>query len=90
MFLDSIRTVNDGTIMLRDEFIAEGKDYVRALRAHMKAEEDHVFPRISSALVSADWEDIETRIERREDPVFGQTVQDRYRQLYDQIMRLSQ
>ncbi len=88
-FLESIRTVSAGTIMPRDQFVTEGMDYVKALRAHMKTEEDHVFPLISITLASADWEDIEGRIQQREDPIFGETVQDRYHQLYDQIMRLT-
>lgn len=88
-FFGSIRSVNDGTIMTKDQFVAEGKDYIRALRAHMKAEEEWVFPAITKVLTPKDWAEIGEKMQRREDPIFGEVVQERYHQLYDQIMRLA-
>lgn len=90
VFFQSIRSVGDGTIMAKDRFRAEAQDYIKTLRSHMKTEEDRVFPTIERTLAAEDWADIDEKVQRREDPIFGDIVQDRYRQLYDHIMRRAQ
>ena len=63
-------------------------DFVHAYRRHIRREEQQVFPAAEAVLTAADWASLETRIGRRDDPLFGKAVARHYRGLRDEIEAL--
>lgn len=89
-FTDSLRTVLSEALVEREAFEAQGRDYVRTLRRHINVEESQVFPLAERVLNEEDWKDIDNAMEAFEDPLFGTTVQQEYRALYDYIRHQSE
>lgn len=85
LFLEAIQAVEEGTIMRRDEFVHRGQEYLRLLGEHMRAEESRLFPMAQKHLSDADWAEIGGRVEQQADPVFGASVDEDYRQLWQRI-----
>lgn len=86
-FLDMLVQVTDGAMVLREEIEAAGRDYIAFLRAHMKKEDERLFPLARKTLTHGDWSEIRRAIEHRHDPVFGPMVDDQFRALYDFIQQ---
>lgn len=59
------------------------KLYVDRLRAHMQKEESELFSRSISCLAPRDWKVIERRLNDVDDPLFGRTVDSRFRVLFE-------
>jgi hemerythrin-like domain-containing protein len=57
------------------------RKFVRAYRHHIALEEEHVFPAAEKVLSPDDWAGIDARLERRDDPLFGDAVVERFRTL---------
>ncbi len=87
IFLDMLVQVTDGAMVLREEIEAAGRDYVAFLRAHMKKEDERLFPLARKTLTHGDWSEIRRAIEHRHDPVFGPMVDDQFRALYEFIQQ---
>jgi hemerythrin-like domain-containing protein len=84
-FLEAIQAVEEGTIMRRDEFVHRGQAYLRLLGEHMRVEESRLFPMAQKHLSDADWAEIGGRVKQQADPVFGASVDEDYRQLWQRI-----
>ena len=65
------------------------RNFVNAYRHHISLEEGHVFPAAEKVLSPDDWAGIDARLERRDDPLFGDAVVDRFRTLRATIDRLA-
>lgn len=85
LFLEAIQAVEEGTIMRRDEFVHRGQDYIDFLAEHMRIEESVLFPMAEAQLTEADWLEVGQRVEQKADPVFGVTVDEDYRRLWQRI-----
>jgi hemerythrin-like domain-containing protein len=57
--------------------------YIDRLRAHMQKEESELFSRSISCLAPRDWKVIERRLDDADDPLFGRTVDSRFRVLFE-------
>lgn len=57
--------------------------YIDRLRAHMQKEESELFSRAMVCLAPRDWKVIERRLNDVEDPLFGRTVDSRFRVLFE-------
>jgi len=64
------------------------REYLARNRAHMQAEEQHFFPRAIAALDDQDWAEIDARLHRLVDPLFGGKVTQGYLRLHQRIMAL--
>jgi hemerythrin-like domain-containing protein len=64
------------------------RDYIARNRAHMRAEEQQFFRRAIAALSEADWTEIDAKLQRLIDPLFGGKVTNDYLRLYQRIMAL--
>jgi hemerythrin-like domain-containing protein len=84
-FKDALEHVVDGVLVSRAELETQGRDYLEFLRYHMGKEERQVFPTAQQVLNDTDWSWIATAMEAREDPVFGATVEQQFRSLYEHI-----
>ena len=59
--------------------------YVAEQFEHMGMEEREVFPLIQQTFEAADWQYITEQFQRRDDPLFGAQIENRYRTLYDAL-----
>ena len=64
------------------------REYLARNRTHMQAEEQHFFPRAIAALSDADWAEIDGKLHRLLDPLFGGKVTQDYLRLHRRIMTL--
>jgi hemerythrin-like domain-containing protein len=64
------------------------REYLARNRRHMQAEEQHFFPRAIAALSDTDWAEIDGRLHRLVDPLFGGKVAQDYLRLHQRIMAL--
>jgi len=64
------------------------REYLARNRAHMQAEEHHFFPCAIAALNDADWAEIDGKLHRLVDPLFGGKVTQDYLRLHQRIMTL--
>jgi len=62
---------------------AAASKYIDRLRRHIQIEETELFPSAVRCLANRDWHAIEMRLEARQDPLFGPTVERDYRVLYE-------
>ncbi|MDH3476572.1 MAG: hemerythrin domain-containing protein [Rhodospirillales bacterium] len=72
----------------RQWFISLGRNFVDTNRRHMAQEEEHFIPLALRVLAAQDWADIDAQITDREDPLFGGTVELRFRDLHQMILDL--
>ena len=84
-FLEAIRAVEEEAVVRRDELLRRGHGYLSMLEAHMNTEESLLFPRVTQALSSQQWQELDDRIEQRPDPLFGAAVDADYRRLWQRI-----
>lgn len=61
------------------------RDYVTVLRNHMDQEEREIFPRLASSLNESDWLIVDSAFHFSADPLFGESVQQRFQALHRQI-----
>ena len=88
-FLEMLRHVVDGALVERDVLEDTGRDFIGFLRSHMEIEDSDAFPRAERALTDADWQEVESDMDARTDPVFGPVITNEFRSLYDYIQRES-
>ncbi|MFO7551471.1 MAG: hemerythrin domain-containing protein [Haliea sp.] len=72
-----------------DAVVAAGRAYIDHSLAHMRSEEELVFPRIESVLTAADWLELELddRLRPASDPVFGPRIDREFRNLRRKLRR---
>lgn len=66
------------------------RQFIDRNRDHMRNEERSFFPAMQQHLADEDWEDLEFDLFDREDPVFHQTEENKYRVLLDAILALEE
>ena len=89
-FTDSLRSILSEVLVERESVEAQGRGYVGTLRRHIDVEESQIFPLAQRVLTEDDWKDIDSAMEAIEDPLFGTTVRQEYRALYDYIRHQSE
>jgi hemerythrin-like domain-containing protein len=57
--------------------------YIGRLREHIEKEELELFPKAIASLTVNDWKAIDTRLQAMDDPLFGRTVDSRFRPLFE-------
>jgi len=66
------------------------RDFIEQERRHMAMEERVFFPAAISALKSADWEEIASSLTDQSDPLFNETVENRFEVVRKHILQLEQ
>lgn len=66
--VELLEAVLEDALIARREVEEPGRDYLRALRAHMRREE-RLFPAVTRTLAAADWAAIERAIPEKPDPL---------------------
>ena len=90
--LEAIREVRFGGGVSRARVGGLLRDFLSAYRRHMEQEETILFAAAGERLAEADWAEIDARVAagggRRDDPLFGEKVEKRFRALRDYIHAL--
>ncbi|MDH3420196.1 MAG: hemerythrin domain-containing protein, partial [Gammaproteobacteria bacterium] len=84
-FLETIRAIEEEAVVTRADFLAKGRGYLDLLTSHMNREEAGLFRLAAERLDASDWEEISTRVEAIEDPLFGPALNADYRRLWQRI-----
>ena len=84
-FLEAIQAVQEAVVMIRDDFVQTGREYLSLLERHMDVEESRLFPLAQSTLTAQDWSHVDELIEQRPDPLFGASLDEDYRRLRQYI-----
>jgi hemerythrin-like domain-containing protein len=84
-FLELLLSVESEEMITRAALESAGQQYIALLRGHIRKEESELFPRALTALQGSDWRDINEQITSRQDPIFGGSVEQEYRALYDYL-----
>lgn len=84
-FLEAIQAVQEAVVMIRDDFVQTGREYLSLLERHMGVEESRLFPLAQSTLTAQDWSQMDELIEQRPDPLFGASLDEDYRRLRQYI-----
>lgn len=71
-----------GALMPRAAIVDSVRSYSTFLRGHLDKEEKEIFPRLATHLTDEDWFLVDSRIHFNDDPLFGQTVQTRFRSIH--------
>ncbi len=70
-----------------DTLRQEGHSYIVSLRQHMSIEESQVFPHARVLLTERDWTEIDAKRRPFADPLFGDTILEGYRHIYEALAR---
>ena len=81
-----IDQVTQSSVFPRDLIESRLADYLEKQWAHLNLEEGEVFQVLSDSLSESEWARVESEIPSASDPLFGETIQQRYQAVYDQIL----
>ncbi|WP_181027928.1 hemerythrin domain-containing protein [Vibrio jasicida] len=75
-------------VVPQELFITQLEDFIVTQKRHLELEERQVLPLIEELFTSDDWQYVESLWHQSEDdPVFGSTIADRYKQLAERVRR---
>ncbi|MCW8334493.1 hemerythrin domain-containing protein [Vibrio sp. SCSIO 43135] len=87
-FLDTVDMILSDAVIPQDIFIGQLEEFVLSQKRHLETEEQSVLPLINKTFTTQDWQEVESRWSVSEDdPVFGETIADRYQQLAQRVQQ---
>lgn len=90
-FLGVVDMILQDAVVPQQVFIEQLEAFVKAQRKHMEYEEKHVLPMIIEEFTVKDWQEVESQwLQPENDPVFGETIADQYRQLAARVRQNEQ
>jgi hemerythrin-like domain-containing protein len=87
--LDSLNAVLIDTLVNKAQLMAQINDFIDLQRAHIMLEESRIFPHVERLLTSDDINWLDEQYPPAADPLFGDRVEERFRQLYKHILEFS-
>ncbi len=89
-FADAIDAIPQDIQVPRGPFEDAARRFLEAYREHMNNEERAFLPAARRALGAADWAEIDGRLSRPEDPLFGAPTEERFAALRRDILHWAQ
>lgn len=89
-FAAAVHNVLQEVDVSRDAFEQTANDFLYAYRSHMREEEEQLFPAALRALTEEDWREIDSKVTRPEDPLFGESGDRRFVRLRQEILAWDQ
>ncbi len=77
--------INGLGFISRDDLVKNIQDFIKLEWEHMNLEESVVFPLIDKTLKDKDWKLLEDLMEADSDPLFGDTIEENFENLYQSI-----
>jgi len=84
--LDSLNAVLNDTLVDKTRLVDDIHEFIGLQRAHIMLEESRIFPHIERLLTSDDINWLDEQHPPATDPLFGEHVEERFRQLYKHIL----
>ncbi|AVF59114.1 cation-binding protein [Vibrio diabolicus] len=85
-FASLIEMILQDAVVPQDMFVAHLEDFIESQRRHLELEERKILPLIEELFTTEDWQHVESLWSVSEDdPVFGDTIADRYKQLAERV-----
>ncbi|SEF72286.1 hemerythrin domain-containing protein [Vibrio hangzhouensis] len=85
-FLDVVEMILKDAVVPQDIFMDKLSHFIQDQKRHLDLEEQSVLPLIEKRFTTADWQHVESLWTVEEnDPVFGETIADRYKQLAERV-----
>ena len=78
-FRDNIQAILRDQILSRESVLTAGRSFIDAEREHMRMEEELLFPLAVSVLDEEDWRSIGGNLRQRQDPLFGEFVEEDFK-----------
>lgn len=82
----AVRQVLNEAEVPRDAVQQAATTFLSFYRRHIAMEEERFFPAAKKALTPTDWEEIESQLSERQDPLFGREPEDRFAALRQNIL----
>lgn len=89
-FRATVNALLNETDIARTAIVDSARAFIDAERAHMRMEEESFFPMVEQWLEPSDWSKIESALAERRDPVFGERVEDVFRNLHARLLAWEQ
>jgi hemerythrin-like domain-containing protein len=87
-FLDVVDMVLQDAVVPQEMFVTQLEQFLDAQKQHLEMEEQRVFPFLIETFTVKDWQAVEERWSVCEDdPVFGETIAEQYKQLAERVHR---
>lgn len=71
----------------REAFRKNAREFIDNERKHMRMEEEEFFPVALRELSASDWDELNTRMISSTDPLFDKSEKERFKKLYEYILR---
>lgn len=85
-FLDVVEMILQDAVVPSDVFLSQLENFIQRQKRHLDLEERDIIPLIKQTFTLTDWQYLEQEWGAQEDdPVFGDTIADRYKQLADRV-----
>jgi hemerythrin-like domain-containing protein len=83
--LSDIQAIESGTVMRRFDVVEDARRYLTRQRDHMRWEDEKLFPLIDSLKSELDLSEVPSHVGTTPDPVFGPSVENAFRRLFEAI-----
>lgn len=87
--MENLGAAVDGAVLPRSAIEDDAADYATYLRNHMRQEEESIFPLLDRVLEPEDWAWVDRDAVPADDPLFGNSVSERYKALQRRIAEQS-
>jgi hemerythrin-like domain-containing protein len=85
-FREFIYAIDREAVMSRDAVVDAGRSFVEAERRHMRMEEEQFFRLAEEKLAPEDWLRIDDVLTKGRDPIFGDGVEGKFRDLRERLL----
>ncbi|HWA61258.1 MAG TPA: hemerythrin domain-containing protein [Caulobacteraceae bacterium] len=85
-FRQTVSELLGETDIARDEVVEAARRFIEFERRHMRREEETFLPLAERLLGPADWRAVESELDRKRDPVFGERVEEKFRALSQRLL----
>lgn len=90
-FLDTVSMILQDAVVPLDLFANQLEEFIVAQKQHLNMEEQKILPLINETFTTKDWQVVEGEWgEQIDDPVFGDTIADQYKQLAERLKATEQ
>ncbi|OBT07314.1 cation-binding protein [Vibrio sp. UCD-FRSSP16_10] len=88
-FLDIVDMILQDAVVPTDVFAEQLESFIHNQKQHLYLEEHKILPLINQTLTTSDWQYLESQWgAQEEDPVFGETIADKYKQLAERVKQI--
>jgi hemerythrin-like domain-containing protein len=86
LFRETVAALLNDTDIPRQQVVDVGRAFIDAQWRHLRSEEVSFLPLADLLLTPAEWAEIEDRLSKRTDPVFGDRVEETFRTLSERLL----